>query len=93
MNAPRPNAPNALAVTEGADTIGQIVEQDGIAFAFDASGTLIGEYATRTLAMRAIPPLNKQADAIPRTAHRDTITGTRKDKHYRRAHAVRGGAS
>jgi hypothetical protein len=33
--------PDALAVTDGVDTVGYIVEQDGSAFAFDASARVV----------------------------------------------------
>ena len=46
---------DALAVTDGAVTIGYIIERDSAFFAFDAHGVLIGEYATRTQAVRSIP--------------------------------------
>ena len=52
---PNPRTANdALAVTDGAVTIGYIIERDSAFFAFDADGVLIGEYATRTQAVRSI---------------------------------------
>jgi hypothetical protein len=47
--------PMTLAVTDGASTVGFLIERDGSFFAFDQDGTLLGEYATRTQAARAIP--------------------------------------
>jgi hypothetical protein len=53
---PNPRTANdALAVTDGAVTIGYIIERDSAFFAFDAHGVWIGEYATRTQAVRSIP--------------------------------------
>ena len=68
---PNPRTANdALAVTDGAVTIGYIIERDGAFFAFDADGALIGEYATRTQAVRSIrwcgelvPPTGPRAPA------------------------------
>jgi hypothetical protein len=48
-------ADDALAVTDGAITIGFIIARDGAFFAFDADGVLIGEYPTRRAAVRSIP--------------------------------------
>lgn len=63
-------ANDALAVTDGAVTIGYIIERDSAFFAFDADGVLIGEYATRTQAVRSIrwcgelvPPTGPRAPA------------------------------
>jgi hypothetical protein len=53
---PSHRAANALAVYDGHDVLGYVVEHDGSHFSFDQDGTLIGEYASRTLAMRSIPP-------------------------------------
>lgn len=52
---PDPLAPDSLTVTDGHEMVGTIVRRDGSHFAFDADGTLIGEYATRAEAMRALP--------------------------------------
>lgn len=68
---PNPRTANdALAVTDGAVTIGYIIERDSAFFAFDADGVLIGEYATRTQAVRSIrwcgelvPPTGPRAPA------------------------------
>jgi hypothetical protein len=52
---PKPNASNGLTVTDGETCIGTIVEHDGSHFAFEPDGQLVGEYATRVAAMRALP--------------------------------------
>ena len=52
---PDPNCSDALTVSDGTATAGTIVERDGSYFAFDAAGTLIGEFKTRAQAMRAVP--------------------------------------
>jgi hypothetical protein len=65
---PSPDAPDALTVTDGAVTVGFITESGAKHFAFDAAGTLIGEYKTRVEAVRAIPNLIKQASAILKRA-------------------------
>jgi hypothetical protein len=48
-------AADALSVTDGAITVGYVVERDGSFFAFDVTGTLVGEYGTRRAAVRSIP--------------------------------------
>ena len=54
---PNPHtARDALSVTDGATTVGYLVSRDGSHFSFDQDGILIGEFATRRLAMRSIPP-------------------------------------
>jgi hypothetical protein len=53
---PSYRAANALAVYDGTTVLGYVVERDGSHFSFDQDGTLIGEFASRTLAMRSIPP-------------------------------------
>ena len=75
---PSPEAPDALTVTDGAVTVGFITESGAKHFAFDAAGTLIGEYKTRVEAVRAIPNLIKQASAILKRARCDAMTGARK---------------
>jgi hypothetical protein len=52
---PSAHAPGALAVTDGSMFIGSIVTTDGSFFAFDATGVLVGEFATQRQAVRAIP--------------------------------------
>jgi hypothetical protein len=46
---------DALAVCDGAITVGFIVERAGEHFAHDLAGRLIGRFPTQTEAMRAIP--------------------------------------
>ncbi len=45
----------ALAVTDGATTIGFVIPHDGEFFAFDHDQNLLGEFKTQRQAMRAIP--------------------------------------
>ncbi len=52
---PNPRTANALAVCDGQETVGFLVTQDGSHWAFDADSALIGEYPTRSAALRAIP--------------------------------------
>ncbi len=47
--------PGALAVTDGHDTAGYVIEHDGSFFAYGADQILIGEFPTRRAAARAIP--------------------------------------
>jgi len=61
---PTADDPAALAVTDGSVFVGSIVERDGSFFSFDANGTLIGEYATRSAAMRS-PPFTLPARGKP----------------------------
>src|ERR1700722_18063710 len=51
---PRVNA-NALAVTDGTETVGFVVERDGAHFAFGPDQKLIGKYPTRAEAVAALP--------------------------------------
>ncbi len=44
-----------LTITDGASTVGTIVERNKSFFAFDRDGTLVGEYQTRSAAIRALP--------------------------------------
>jgi hypothetical protein len=52
---PSMNAAGALAVYDGQIRSGTIVEHDGEYFAFDSSGTLLGEFATLSEATKVIP--------------------------------------
>lgn len=52
---PSPHDPGAVAVSDGQLLAGWIVERDKSHFAFDAAGILVGEYDTRTKAVRALP--------------------------------------
>lgn len=52
---PDPHASDGLTVTDGRHVAGTIVERDHSHFAFDAAGELIGEFDTRSEAMRALP--------------------------------------
>jgi hypothetical protein len=54
---PSPHAPNAITVTDGTYCAGTVVESGGSHFAFDSTGTLIGEYATRAEAVNALPDI------------------------------------
>ena len=65
-NTPRPRAAQAplnrkphtvseVAVFDGADRVGSIVERGGRHLAYTNGGRLIGSYASRAEAMRAIP--------------------------------------
>ena len=90
---PSSAAPDALTVTDGAVTVGFITESGAKHFAFDAGGTLIGEYKTRVEAVRAIPNLIKQASAILKRARCDTMTGAKKDHAYRRNKRAETGGS
>ena len=67
---PKANAPNAVAVTDGAIFAGAIVESNGSDFAFDATGTLVGEYVSRLEAMRTLPDADAlgECDSIGRAA-------------------------
>jgi hypothetical protein len=57
---PNPHtARDVLSVSDGAVTIGFIIVRDGSHFAFDDSGTLIGEFETQRAAVRSIPKLAK----------------------------------
>jgi hypothetical protein len=80
-----PAVADAVTVTDGAVTVGFITERGAKHCAFDAAGTLIGEYRTRVDAVRAIPNLLKQASAILKRARCDTITAAKKDRAYRRS--------
>jgi hypothetical protein len=59
MSAPTiPNpstAADALSVSDGHNTVGYVIEQDGSYFSFDVNFVLLGEYRTQRMAMRAIP--------------------------------------
>jgi hypothetical protein len=57
---PNPRRDGSLAVYDGSVLCGFIVADDGSHFAFDQSGTLLGEFATRRLAMRSIPTPRKR---------------------------------
>ncbi len=59
---PDPNSPGALSVSDGTTTVGTVVERDHSFFAFDADGTLLGEFRSRRQALRSIP---KQIDDSP----------------------------
>ncbi len=48
----------ALAVTDGHNTIGYVIEHDGSYFAYGADQILIGEFKTRREAVRAIPSVS-----------------------------------
>ena len=52
---PRSDAAGAVAIYDGQQFLGTCVEHEHSHFAFDAGGTLIGEYATRLAALRALP--------------------------------------
>jgi hypothetical protein len=86
MTAPRisPTDPGALAVTDGHVTAGHILQDGSRWLAFDVAGKQIGQYRTQIEAMRAVPPLAKQASAILKRARCDAVTGERKDHQYRR---------
>ena len=53
---PKHTAPDALSVSDGAATVGYVVERNGSFFSFDDSGTLLGEFKTQRAAVRSIPP-------------------------------------
>ena len=53
---PNSRAETALAVTDGGDCIGRIVEHGGVYFAFGTNDALIGAFATQREAMCALPP-------------------------------------
>ena len=61
---PKHTAPDALSVSDGAITVGYIVERDGSHFAFDDSGTLLGEFETQREAVRSIPQTGED-EAMP----------------------------
>jgi hypothetical protein len=63
---PKADAPGALAVTDGAVTVGSIVVCDGSFFAFDYAGVLAGQYPTQIAAMRAIPTISSRDDRTRR---------------------------
>ena len=44
---PTAEAPDALAVTDGREFIGTVIEHDGAHFAFDADGERIGKFPIR----------------------------------------------
>ncbi len=52
---PNSHAPGALSVTDGTTCVDTIAERDHSHFAFDAIGTLLGEYGMRIQAMHALP--------------------------------------
>jgi hypothetical protein len=52
---PRATSPGALAVTDGTETIGVVVEHDHSFFSFDTTGTLVGEFDTLAKATRSLP--------------------------------------
>ncbi len=54
-DVPNPNSPHALAVSDGAQTVGIIVECDGSFFSFDTDNILLGKFQTQREAVRAIP--------------------------------------
>lgn len=54
---PKPDAPGALAVSDGTMTVGHVVEHDGSVCAFDITDTLVGKFETQTEAMRALPDI------------------------------------
>jgi hypothetical protein len=52
---PSANSSGAMSVSDGAETVDTIVERDSSHFAFDTTGTRIGEFNSRTAAIRALP--------------------------------------
>ena len=61
ISVPRVNAPGALSVTDGTIFIGRIVVQDGSYFAFSTDDSLLGEFATQSEAVRALPAAKVQS--------------------------------
>ena len=59
ISVPRVNA--ALAVTDGTTLIGHIVARDGSYFAFRPDDSLLGEFATQSEAVRALPAAKVQS--------------------------------
>lgn len=57
---PSPHAVDALAVLDGAVTVGTIVERDHSHFAFDHHGMLVGEYASRAEVMPCHSPQQQE---------------------------------
>jgi hypothetical protein len=81
---PKPDTAKTLATCDGTEGYGTIIERDGVFISYDASGALVGKYSTQREAMRAIPTLTKQGDAILKRARYDATTGAKIDKKYRR---------
>jgi hypothetical protein len=52
---PRASAPGALAVYDGQNLAGRVVESDGVFWAFNINNTLIGAFSRLGDAMREIP--------------------------------------
>jgi hypothetical protein len=55
---PNPNAANAIAVTDGTEFAGSVVESDHVHFAFGPDGVLIGKFPTRAAAVAALPKVS-----------------------------------
>jgi hypothetical protein len=60
---PRAHGPGSLTVTDGLFVAGTVVPFEGTYFAFDTSGTLIGEFDSRVEAVRALPNGGRDEDS------------------------------
>ena len=63
QRAPSARIGSAMAVTDGSETVGYVIEHGGKHQAFDIDGVLIGEFTSLREAMCAIPTIRKSTAA------------------------------
>jgi hypothetical protein len=55
MSIPKPTLANAVSVYDGTEHVGFVVEHAGAHLAYDSERNLVGEYGTRSAAIKSIP--------------------------------------